>query len=342
MFKYNNPPVTICIPTHNSEITIYKSLKSILCQTYKNIKIKILDNASTDKTIKIIKSFRDKRIKIYKFKKKVSAEENFNRCIRVADGKYTAIYHSDDLYNKDIVSMQVCFLEKNKNTGVVFTEGDLVNSNFEKISSIKYPLIKKNDNFNYEKNIIFKLLAKNYNFFLCPTAMVRTNIYKSEIKNFQHKLYRNSSDLDCWLRILKNSYIGVIKKNLISYRVSKSQQTFITRDYLQLPPFFKVMDFHLKNFKLFKNNSKYINDYSILKKYIKLFLVIGYLKTNNLTYSDKFSHEIKSYYDVKEMLYLSKKKIIIYIVLKVLKITRNLKILNKFVINFLYYKFYKV
>lgn len=342
MFKYNNPLVTICIPTHNSEITIYKSLKSILCQTYKNIKIKILDNASTDKTIKIIKSFRDKRIKIYKFKIKVSAEENFNRCIGVAEGKYTAIYHSDDLYNKDIVSMQVCFLEKNKNIGVVFTEGDLVNSNFEKISSINYPLIKKNDNFNYEKNIILKLLAKNYNFFLCPTAMVRTNIYKSEIKNFRHKLYKNSSDLDCWLRILNKSDIGVIKKNLISYRISKSQQTFLTRDYFKLPPFFKVMDYHLKNFKFSKNNSKYINDYSVLKKYIKLFLIIGYLKINNLTYSDKFSHEIKLYYNVKEMLYLSKKKIIIYIVLKVLKITRYSKILNKFVINFLYYKFYKV
>jgi glycosyltransferase involved in cell wall biosynthesis len=342
MFKYNNPPVTICIPTHNSEITIYKSLKSILCQTYKNIKIKILDNASTDKTIKIIKSFRDKRIKIYKFKKKVSAEENFNRCIRVADGKYTAIYHSDDLYNKDIVSMQVCFLEKNKNTGVVFTEGDLVNANFEKISSIKSPLKKKNDNFNYDKNIILKFLVKDYNFFLCPTAMVRTNIYKSEIKNFRHKLFKNSSDLDCWLRILKNSYIGVIKKNLISYRISKSQQTFQTRDFSKLPFFFKVMDTHLEQFKFFKNNNDYIKDYYILKNYIKLFIIIGYLKINNLTYSDKFFHKFKLYYAAKKKLSLSKKEYIIYIILNVLKITRNLKILNKFFINFLYYKFYKV
>ena len=342
MFKYNNPLVTICIPTHNSEITIYKSLKSILCQTYKNIKIKILDNASTDKTIKIIKSFRDKKIKIYKFKKKVSAEENFNRCIAVAEGKYTAIYHSDDLYNKDIVSIQVCFLEKNKSTGVVFTEGDLVDSNFEKISSIKSPLKKKNDNFNYDKNIILKFLVKDYNFFLCPTAMVRTNIYKSEIKNFRHKLYKNSSDLDCWLRILKKSNIGLIKKNLISYRISKSQQTFLTRDYLKLPPFFKVMDYHLEKIKFFENDNRYIIDYNILKKYIKLFSIIGYLKNNNLTYSDKFFYKIKLYYAANKTLRLSKKEIVIYIVLKVLKITRNLKTLNKFFINFLYYKFYKV
>jgi glycosyltransferase involved in cell wall biosynthesis len=341
MFKYNNPLVTICIPTHNSEITIYKSLKSILCQTYKNIKIKILDNASTDKTIKIIKSFRDKKIKIYKFKKKVSAEENFNRCIRVAEGKYTAIYHSDDLYKKDIVSMQVCFLEKNKSVGVVFTEGDLVDSNFEKISSIKSPLKRKNDNFNYDKNIVLKFLVKDYNFFLCPTAMVRTNIYKSEIKNFRHKLYENSSDLDCWLRILKNSYIGVIKKNLISYRISKSQQTFITRDYFKLPLFFKVMDHHLKKFKFFKNNDNCIKDYYILKNYIKLFLIIGHLKINKLMYSEKFFQKIKLYYAASKTIWSSKRNIT-YTVLFFLKITRHLKILNKTFISFLYYKFYKV
>jgi hypothetical protein len=237
--------------------------------------------------------------------------------------------------------MQVCFLEKNKSIGVVFTEGDLVDSNFKKISSIKSPLKKKNDNFNYDENIILKFLVKDYNFLLCPTAMVRTNIYKSEIKNFRHKLYKNSSDLDCWLRILKNSYIGVIKKNLISYRISKSQQTFQTRDFSKLPFFFKVMDFHLKKFKFFKNNNNYIKNYYILKNYIKLFLIIGYLKINNLTYSDKFFHDIKLHYATNKTAWLSK-QIIIYIVLNILKKTRNLKKLNKFFINFLYYKFYKV
>ena len=59
------PLVTICIPTYNVESTLGSTIESIINQSYKNIIIKIVDNCSSDKTLKIAASFKDKRIKIF-------------------------------------------------------------------------------------------------------------------------------------------------------------------------------------------------------------------------------------------------------------------------------------
>jgi len=46
--------VSICIPTYNAEKTIEKTLQSILNQTYRNLEIIIVDNASTDSTLRTL------------------------------------------------------------------------------------------------------------------------------------------------------------------------------------------------------------------------------------------------------------------------------------------------
>jgi glycosyltransferase involved in cell wall biosynthesis len=50
----------------NGDKTIHQTLSSIINQTYKNIKIYILDNQSTDKTTEIVKKFqkKDKRVNL--------------------------------------------------------------------------------------------------------------------------------------------------------------------------------------------------------------------------------------------------------------------------------------
>ena len=80
--------------------------------------------------------------------------------------------------------------------------------------------------------------------------MVRTKIYKNYIKKFNFKNFGSSSDLDAWLRILEKYDIGIIKQNLISYTISEKQQTTQTRQFKNLPIFFKVME---KQFKKKKN-----------------------------------------------------------------------------------------
>ena len=62
--------ISIIVPTLNSSLTIHKTIQSVLQQTFKKFEIIILDSFSKDDTLKKIKSFKSKKIKIYSISSK--------------------------------------------------------------------------------------------------------------------------------------------------------------------------------------------------------------------------------------------------------------------------------
>ena len=60
-----NPLISVIVNCHNGERFLSEAIKSIIFQKYKNWEIIFFDNKSTDKSVKILKSFRDKRIRLY-------------------------------------------------------------------------------------------------------------------------------------------------------------------------------------------------------------------------------------------------------------------------------------
>ena len=242
MLNVRQPLVSICIPTYNSEKTIKETLESIIKQTYINLRIFVVDNASTDRTLDIAKAIKDKRIQIYSFSENIGGEGNFTRCIDVATGEYTAIYHSDDIYNSDIVAKQVDFLRAYHEAGVVFTEARIIDEDGKTFGRIEFPksIKYKSQLMCFEK--IFKLVLRHSNFFICPSAMVRTEIYKNDIKKWRGDIYKSSADLDVWLRIAQRHKVGVIPLPLMSYRISSTQFSAQVRRQTERADFFRVVD----------------------------------------------------------------------------------------------------
>jgi len=66
----NEPLVSIIMNCHNGEKFLKESIQSIISQKYKNWELIFWDNKSTDGSAKILKSFKDKRIRYFKSKKK--------------------------------------------------------------------------------------------------------------------------------------------------------------------------------------------------------------------------------------------------------------------------------
>lgn len=112
--KNVNGLVSILIVTYNAERFISPTLKSCLNQTYKNIEILILDNASSDKTLKILKRFNDKRVKIFRKEKNIGAYSGLNFLLDRAKGEFVAIQDHDDLWLPKKIEKQVKFLNKNQ------------------------------------------------------------------------------------------------------------------------------------------------------------------------------------------------------------------------------------
>jgi len=271
----NTPLVSICIPAYNAEKTIRETLDSILNQTYSNLEVIVVDNASQDSTYAIIESFKDSRIRAYKNRENIGAERNWNRCLELAGGKYWAIFHADDLYGPTIVEKQVRLLEENPDVGAVFTRAYRINSLGEIIGENRLPAGLSHKEICYFEEIIIELL-KGPNFFICPSAMVRGKIYKN-LAPFRTDLFGTSADLDMWLRILQSHPVGILDEKLMCYRISESQGSNL---YGKLrtseADFFKVMDNHLSTLNEGLPKTA-MNMYTLSKLYDKHACALNYL-----------------------------------------------------------------
>jgi len=107
-----NPLVSILIPTKNSDYVLGKCLKSIKEQSYKQIEIFVVDNNSTDDTVKIAEKFSTK---ISVSTQERTGAKNFalNHC----NGKYALFIDSDMELSKNVVENCVLLAEKNEKIG---------------------------------------------------------------------------------------------------------------------------------------------------------------------------------------------------------------------------------
>ena len=76
--------VSVIIPVHNSSKHIEQCLQSVVNQTYKNIEIIVVNDASTDTSVEIVKNIDDQRIKLIELKQNVGAALARNKGIEIS------------------------------------------------------------------------------------------------------------------------------------------------------------------------------------------------------------------------------------------------------------------
>ncbi len=239
------PLVSIVVPVYNGEKYLRESLDSILAQTYQRTEILVMDDASTDGTSEIIKSYGEK-IKSYRQLSNVGQFQNVNDGIGMASGEFVCVYHSDDIYISNIVEKEVEFLIKYPEAGAVFCLDILVDKDNKEYNRLKIPP-EVQGGAPLTHTVIFNALLKYKNAFLvCPTAMVRKSVY-DDVGVYRDELYLNTSDLDMWLRISQKYTIGILEEYLLRYRHFPDQSS---RKYhstrLEQERFFTIMDDYLQ------------------------------------------------------------------------------------------------
>ncbi len=102
-----NNLVSILVPVFNRGEIIAETLNSALNQSYKNIEVVVVDNASTDNTWEVIQKIAegDIRVKAFRNEANIGPVKNWRRCVEEANGYFAKILWSDDLISHD-------FLEK--------------------------------------------------------------------------------------------------------------------------------------------------------------------------------------------------------------------------------------
>ena len=113
--------VTVIIPTHNRVSLVQKAIASALNQTWKNIEILVINDASTDDTGTELKKLQNNNNSIRVIKNNISmgGAEARNQGIKNANGKFIAFLDDDDTWEPTKISKQMFLLESNPDCSVV-------------------------------------------------------------------------------------------------------------------------------------------------------------------------------------------------------------------------------
>jgi glycosyltransferase involved in cell wall biosynthesis len=197
------PIISVIIPVYNSQKYLDKAIKSILNQTFKDFELLIIDDGSSDDSIKIILSFNDDRIKIFR-KEHRGLVETLNFGIRQSRAEWIAIMHSDDISDCRRLELQYNYIKDRKNVVV----------------GSSYYVINEND------KILFKTLLPEQNNeikekLLMQNVIIHSSVmFNSEhIKN--HGAYnpiKNTEDYDLWLRLFRDTKFYNFPVPLLYYR----------------------------------------------------------------------------------------------------------------------------
>ncbi|NQV15315.1 glycosyltransferase [bacterium] len=174
----------------NGEKYLREAIESIYFQTYTDWEIVFWDNASSDKSGEIAKSY-DSRLRYFRGNQTIPLYAARNLALKQAEGKYIAFLDTDDLWLPKKLEWQVPLFENDKKIGLVYSNVKILEAN----GSIR--MMRRNN--RQPSGRIFRQLIRHYNINL-QTAMISRTALDS-LKDWFDELLNHAGDTDLFLRI---------------------------------------------------------------------------------------------------------------------------------------------
>lgn len=202
------PHVSVLMPVYNCETYICEAIESILNQSFSNFECIIIDDKSTDETVKLIQSYQDHRIQLIQKPKNTGLTDSLNLGLKIAKGKFIARMDGDDISLPQRFEKQVSFLELNH-------EYVLCGSNYTIMGSNMLVKLPQNHE-NIKVALLQKCLVAH------PTVMMRKELLdKFELCYDATK--EPAEDYDFWVRMIGKGKFHNLQESLLQYRVHNEQ-----------------------------------------------------------------------------------------------------------------------
>jgi glycosyltransferase involved in cell wall biosynthesis len=201
------PSISVIIPTYNRSITIGKTIESVLCQTYNDYEIIVIDDGSTDNTYESLKPYHHKIH--YEYKENGGISSARNRGIGIATSEYIALVDSDDFWKPEKLERQMKCFRNHSEYGLVATRciTNVVDSHFKTIEMSK---IRRSGKSGWiYKDLFYK------NFIRTSSVIIKKECFR-KVGGFDESLPR-CEEIDMWLRISKQYPVGFINDILTVY-----------------------------------------------------------------------------------------------------------------------------
>ena len=210
----NHPLVSVIMGSYNHEKYVGKAIESVLNQTYQNFEFLIADDCSTDGTVEEIMKYEDRIDEIHVFDENADGKRSMFLCER-AKGKYIAMIHSDDLWEKDKLKQQVYYMENHPEAAACFTGGLCIHEDGTPMD-LELFLME-----NRKKEEWMRYFYYNCNCLAHPSVLIKREIYNNLLQSWIF-MFRQLPDFCMWIKLIQKHEIHVIEKELIRFRFHES------------------------------------------------------------------------------------------------------------------------
>lgn len=207
------PRVSVCIPTYQGEKYIGDAILGALAQSFQDMEILVSDNASTDRTEQIVKSFHDPRVRYHRNQANIGYRANVEQMIhRMANGEYAVILCSDDYWQGDLLAEAVDILDRDK--GIVFVHsGARILDEDTGIAKLAVP-----GDLEVERGVFFRrVLVDDRSCVFLSSAVFRRQLAVN-VGAFQDPKVIYNPDMELWAMLSLRGPVKVIREPLITYR----------------------------------------------------------------------------------------------------------------------------
>jgi glycosyltransferase involved in cell wall biosynthesis len=212
----NRPLVSVVIPLFNKENYVKATLQSVVNQTYSEIELVIIDDASTDGSYHVVHEylrshtgrFRNVTVKTRANTGQTGAR---NEGVLQSKGEFVSFLDADDVWHPEKIEEQVRYLKVHQEIGLVFCNYLMMFENISKTKAVKLSPI--------EKKITSWLLTVGYGGCLESTGLAR-RLSLLEMGGFESNL-QMCGGLDLAYRFKHIGAIGCVDKYLCGYRITK-------------------------------------------------------------------------------------------------------------------------
>lgn len=215
------PLVSVLMPVYNGEKYIKEAIDSILCQTFTDFELLICNDASTDRSMELVRQYKDPRIKILENPTNLGIVNTRNKLFMEAQGTYLSIMDCDDIAHKQKLGKQVSFLEKHPACGVCGTWARKINEHLQTVGHIQMP----EEDADIRINLLFQ------SSFVQSSVIIRKKLFPDLL---YRKEFPVAEDYDLWERLSHLTRMHNIPEFLLSYRwheqnISQNQESLLSQ-----------------------------------------------------------------------------------------------------------------
>ena len=194
---------------HNSSAYLDEAVRSVLCQTLRELELILIDDCSTDDTLEIARRYQaqDDRVSIITLSVQSGAAAARNAGIQTARGAWLGILDSDDVALPSRFAEQLDLAERDKDLVVIGSNLISIDSSGVRISEYRYP--------TGHKALIKRLYSKRA--FPPHSSMLYRRDAIKVLEAFNPR-YLRSEDYDLWLRLSEIGRIASIDNPLVKIR----------------------------------------------------------------------------------------------------------------------------